>query len=153
MYNKSYADNYLDLVCLGIISDMGKVSEPENAYIIKKGLSQVPKNYLFQSFITKQAYSIGDRINAISIAFYVTPLINALIRVGTMEEKEKLFLAFIDGRREVPSTKRREKGLMEDLATQVVRNCTNARVHQNKELDSFLEQIDFRIQDSHLSTD
>lgn len=153
LYNKSFADNFLDLACLGIISDMGKVSEPENAYIVKKGLSQVPKNYLFQSFLTKQAYSIGDRINAISIAFYVTPLINALIRVGTMEEKEKLFLAFIDGRRKVPSTKRGEKGLMEDLATQVVRNCTNARVHQNKELDSFLEEIDFRIQDSHLSTD
>lgn len=153
LYGKNYADNYLDLACLGIISDMGKVSEPENAYIIKKGLSQVPKNYLFQSFLTKQSYSIGDRVNAISIAFYVTPLINALIRVGTMEEKEKLFLAFIDGRREVPSTKRGEKGLMEDLATQVVRNCTNARVHQNKELDSFLEQIDFRIQDSHLSSD
>jgi hypothetical protein len=36
-------------------------------------------------------------MNSVSIAFYVTPLINALIRVGTMQEKENLFLAFIDG--------------------------------------------------------
>ena len=92
-------------------------------------------------------------MNSISIAFYITPLINALIRVGTMEEKENLFLAFIDGAREVPSTKRGEKGLMEKLSTQVVRNCTNARVHQNKELDSFLEQLNFRILDSDMIND
>mgnify|MGYP003289183667 CR=1 FL=1 len=66
-------------------------------------------------------------MNYISIAFYVTPLINALIRVGTMEEKENLFLAFIDGEKIVPSTKRGEKGMNEKLATQVVRNCVNAR--------------------------
>lgn len=153
MYNVNYADDYMDLASLGIIADMGKVSEPENAYIIKKGLAQEQKNFLIQAFLDKQAYSIGSRMNSISIAFYVTPLINALIRMGTMEEKENLFLAFINGKQQVPSTKRGEKGLMECLAVQVVRNCTNARVHQNKELDSFLEQIDFRIKDSHLATD
>lgn len=152
-YQVPYADNYCDLTALGIISDMGWVSEPENAYIIKKGLAQPIKNELFQSFLDKQAYSIGKRMNSISIAFYITPLINALIRVGTMEEKENLFLAFIDGAREVPSTKRGEKGLMEKLSTQVVRNCTNARVHQNKELDSFLEQLNFRILDSDMIND
>lgn len=129
MYGVNYADDYMDLASLGIIGDMGKVSEPENAYIIKKGLAQTPKNFLIQAFLDKQAYSIGDRMNSISIAFYVTPLINALIRVGTMEEKENLFCAFINGKQSVPSTKRGEKGLMECLATQVVRNCTNARVH------------------------
>ena len=82
-------------------------------YIDKQGLEKPIKNFLFQSFLDKQSYSIGARMNYISIAFYVTPLINALIRVGTMEEKENLFLAFIDGEKIVPSTKRGEKGMNE----------------------------------------
>lgn len=146
-----YADDYIDLACLGIISDMGKVNEPENAYIIKQGLNKKDKNYFFQCLLDKAAFSIGDKINSISIAFYVTPNINALIRVGTMKEKEDLFLAFINGHKIVPSTKRGEKGQMEDLATQVARNCTNAKNHQNKELDGMIERIDFRIKDEKLN--
>lgn len=146
----NYADKYLDLAALGIIADMGKVTEPENAWIIKKGLEMPVKNLLFQSFLDKQSYSIGDKMNSISIAFYVSPLINALIRVGTQDEKEKMFLAFIEGDKMVPSTKRGEKGKQELLATQVVRNCVNARVHQNKELDSALEKISFKVIDEGL---
>lgn len=150
LYGVNYADDYIDLVALGLISDMAQMVEPEIAYLVKQGLEKPIKNFLFQSFLDKQSYSIGARMNYISIAFYVTPLINALIRVGTMEEKENLFLAFIDGEKIVPSTKRGEKGMSEKLATQVVRNCVNARARQNKELECALEQIDFRIQDQEL---
>lgn len=148
--HQNLADDFIDLAALGIISDMGSVGEKENAYIIKRGLNKPLKNFLFQTFLDKQAYSIGDKINSVSIAFYVTPLINALIRVGTMQEKENLFLAFIDGQREVPSTKRGEKGLTEKIATQIVRHCTNARNHQNKALEAAMESLEFRIKDQAL---
>ena len=90
LYGVNYADDYIDLVALGLISDMAQMIEPEIAYLVKQGLEKPTKNFLFQSFLDKQSYSIGARMNYISIAFYVTPLINALIRVGTMEEKENL---------------------------------------------------------------
>lgn len=150
LYNVHYADDYIDLVALGLISDMAHCNEPEIAFLVKKGLEKPIKNFLFQSFIDKQSYSIGGNLNYNAIAFYVTPLINALIRVGSQEEKENLFLGFLEGERVIPSTKRGEKGLTEKLATQVVRNCTNARVHQNRDLEAAQEKIHFKIQDEGL---
>lgn len=150
LYGVSYADDYIDLVALGLVSDMAQIIEPEIAFLARKGLEKPIKNLFFQILIDKQSYSIGSSLNYISVAFYITPLINALIRMGTMVEKENLFLAFIEGDKIVPSTKRGEKGLTEKLATQVARNCVNARAHQNKELECAMEQIDFRIQDQEL---
>ena len=66
--------------------------------------------------LKKQEYSLGsDPLNQIGVAMYITPLINALIRVGTQVQKEDLFKAFIDSDEIVPSTKRGEKGLTETI--------------------------------------
>ena len=60
--------------------------------------------------------SIGKKYcedRCIAIAFYIVPLVNAMIRVGTMAEKERLFLAFVEGDTMVPCGKRGAKGTME----------------------------------------
>lgn len=82
---KKYADRFIDLAALSISSDMMSVVSYENAYILRQGLHSFSKNFFFQTILDKQSYSIGDesKINSISIAFYIVPLINALIRVGT----------------------------------------------------------------------
>lgn len=146
------ANDYIDLAALGIISDMGSVLTVENYAIIKAGLECRTKNYFFQTLIEKQAYSIGDitDLGPIPISFYITPLINALIRVGSMEEKQNLFEAFIDGTQIVPSTKRGEKGVGEELVTQVTRNCVNARARQNRIKDKAMENIGIRIFNQNL---
>ena len=151
--NINIANNFIDLAALGIISDMGSVLSEENYAIIKSGLNYKTKNYLFQTLIEKQAYSIGDisNLTPISISFYITPLINALIRVGTLEEKQNLFEAFIDGTQIVPSTKRGEKGLTEELVVQVTRNCVNARARQNRIKDKAMENIGVRIFNQELT--
>jgi single-stranded-DNA-specific exonuclease len=79
------------------------------------------------------------------VAFYLTPLINALIRVGTMNEKEKLFESFINGTKEIPSTKRGESGLLETVSVQSVRNCVNAKSKQNREKEKAMELLDIQI--------
>lgn len=150
LLHTDYAWRYVDLAALGIISDMGSVLNYENRYIIKCGLEKEHKNFFFQTVLDKQAYSIGDNLNSISISFYVTPLLNALIRVGTMDEKSRLFEAFIRGHEKVPSTKRGEKGMFETLATQMARVCTNARTHQNADKDKAVENLSIRIENEGL---
>lgn len=145
MHNTNYADKYLDLAALGIISDMGSVLELENRYIISKGLDSPNKNKFFKEFLEKQSFSIGATLSPIGVAWYVTPLINALIRVGEQEDKEKLFEAFIEPNKIVPSTKRGEKGLDETLATQMVRTCVNARNQQNKLKESVVADLERKI--------
>jgi single-stranded-DNA-specific exonuclease len=42
------------------------------------------------------SYSIGSSLTPISIAFYIAPAINAVIRIGSQEEKEIVFKALLD---------------------------------------------------------
>ena len=86
---------------------MGSLLYIENQYIVKTGLKHI-QNIMFKETIIKQAYSlvgnkdmpfeqIQELLTPDKISFYVTPLYNAMIRIGTMEEKHRLFYSFIDG--------------------------------------------------------
>ena len=82
---------------------------------------------------------MGDEITPIGVAFYIVPMMNALIRVGTMEEKERLFLGLIDGRRLVPCNKRGAKGTEEFVAIESLRECTNAKSKQDRIADQMVQ--------------
>lgn len=145
MYGGQSAQNYLDLVALGEISDVMQMTTLENRYICDYGLSHL-NNKFFKELVAKQAFSLGNKpLSQIGVAFYITPLINALIRVGNPLEKERLFLAFISPDTQVPSTKRGEKGLIETICTQSIRNCVNAKARQTKERDKAAELLDIQI--------
>ena len=142
-----YADSQLDLVALSLISDMMNLSSYENRYLIWAGLREV-HNHGLRALIEKQEYSIGDITNLTpeKIAFYITPLINAIVRVGTKSEKETMFLAFIDGTRRLPSEKRGAKaGDIETAAQQTARVATNARNRQNKLKDQAIALMQQKI--------
>ena len=150
-----WADDYLDLAAWGIIGDMGSVLEMENRYIITAGLKNI-KNDFFKALLEKQAYSITkkmgaswedimDKLTPTSVAFYIVPLVNGMIRVGTMEEKERLFLAFIDGSRLVPSGKRGAKGTMERVDVEAARECANAKARQDKAKLAAVERLEAKI--------
>lgn len=150
-----WADRYIDLAAWGIIGDMGSVLELENRYIITQGLSNIV-NPFFHYILEKQAYSITGQMNAtwqdimnkttpISVAFYVVPMINALIRVGSMEEKELLFKAFIDGNALVPCNKRGAKGTEERACVEAARVATNAKNRQNKIKEEAVAHLEAKI--------
>ena len=161
--NLNAAIKYIDLVALGVISDMMSMYTIENRFICDYGLSHIT-NPLFCEFVRKQAYSLfgvstdswvddyltNGKLTQIKVAFYITPRINAEIRVGSQREKELLFEAFIDGNKEVNSTKRGEQGLTEMLSTQVVRNCENAKTRQNTSKDKAIELLDIQISNNCL---
>jgi single-stranded-DNA-specific exonuclease len=83
---------YADLAAVGIISDMMDTRELDNNFIIRKGLNNI-QNPMLQSLLEKQSYSISNTLNPtkIDIAFYISPIINGVIRFGTEEEKINLF--------------------------------------------------------------
>ena len=154
---QQWADDYLDLAAWGIIGDMGSMIEMENRYIVEKGLSEeYIKNDFFKCLLNKQAYSITGKqgaswkdvvaaANATSVAFYIVPLVNAMIRVGTMPEKERLFLAFINGAEMVPCGKRGAKGTMERVDIESARECTNAKSKQNKMKEAAVDKLEAKI--------
>ena len=140
----SYADEFIDLAALGIVSDMMSMLSLENRYIVHTGFAHIT-NYFFRALCEKQSFSMGGKITPITVAFYITPLINAMIRAGSMEEKERCFTAFIDGHQLVPSQKRGAKGTLEEIAIESARECTNARAKQNRILDKAVEELEIKI--------
>ena len=140
----NYADEFIDLAALGIISDMMSMLSLENRYIVHTGLNNI-KNYFFKALCEKQSFSMGGKVNPISVAFYITPLINAMIRAGAEDEKQRCFQAFIDGHALVESHKRGAKGTFEEVAIESARECTNARAKQNRILDKAVEQLEIKI--------
>ena len=153
----NWADDYIDLAAWGIIGDMGSVLDMENRYIIYEGLSANHiKNDFLKCLLNKQAYSITgkmgaswedivEKTNPISVAFYIVPLVNAMIRVGSMAEKERLFLAFVDGAQMVPSGKRGAKGTMERVDVESTRECSNAKAKQDKLKKEAVERLEAKI--------
>lgn len=146
MEKLNYANDYLDLVAFGVISDVMQMITPENRYICRFGLLNIQNEFLKQMII-KQSFSLGDGpLTQIGMAFYLTPLVNALIRVGSPIEKERLFLALVDGEQIVDSTKRgHAPGDKETIIEQTLRNCTNAKNKQTREKEKAIELLDIQI--------
>ena len=143
-YGTNYADEFIDLAALGIVSDMMSVLDIENRYIVHTGFANI-KNYFFKALCEKQSFSMGGKVTPITVAFYITPLINAMIRAGAEDEKQRCFQAFIDGHAMVESHKRGAKGTFEEVAIESARECTNARAKQNRILDKAVEQLEIKI--------
>lgn len=157
------ADSYLDLVAAGQCADMMDLNSLENRFITTYGFSHI-RNEGLKQLLKLQSYSILGKYSAnitdseletsfitpISVSFYIAPLINALIRVGTDKEKELLFKSFITGKELIESTKRGHKGEFETIAEQSARNCYNAKNRQNKEKEKTLELLDIQISNNCL---
>ena len=142
--NTDFASQFIDLAALGICGDMGSGLEVENQYFWRKGFKNI-QNYFFKTLIDKRSFSMGGEVNPISVAFYIVPMINALIRVGTKEEKQRLFMAMVNGHALVESNKRGEKGIKVAVAQESARECVNAKTHQDKQKEEIVEQLEAQI--------
>jgi len=128
------ANNYLDLAAFGIIADSMDCREEENRRIIDLGLSNI-HNKAFLAIAEKQSYSTGNIINPISVAFYLVPPLNATIRMGTQEENELLFRAFIETDETFPYKKRDGTEIQETIYDRVARLSINNKSKQGRETD------------------
>lgn len=152
------AYEFIDLAALGEIADVMNRCDVETNYIIMDGLRNI-KNEGLITLIEAQSYSLKERaqypyggLTPIDIAFYIAPLINAIIRVGSLQEKETLFYCFIDPNRVVKSTKRGAKPEDTETASeQTARVGANAKARQNKIKERALDLIDFKIQKDNLN--
>ena len=148
------ADNYLDLVALANISDCMDMKSPETKYLVLKGLSFIV-NPFFEELIKSQSYYFPDELTIIGVQFYITPLLNALIRLGSQEEKRVLFRAFIGDESEVFEYKKRgeKEFTQENIYERAARLCKNAKGKQkrivDKQLPAIIEHIKRRNQDSN----
>lgn len=149
---QDYASNYIDLVAIGLVGDMMDIRSIETSYLIRQGLKNI-KNPFIYYMAQRNAFKLGSEITPIGAAFYIVPLLNAIQRSGTEEEKELVFNSMLEYKAfiKVPSTKRGHKpGEMEQIVEQAVRTCTNVKNRQTRVQDASLEMLEKKIKDEHL---
>lgn len=147
---ENYADDFLDMVALSNISDVMDMREFETRYYVNAGLNKI-RSKVFKALIDKQSYSMKDVVNIISVQFYITPILNAMIRVGNQDDKDLLFRAFIETD-EVFKYKKRgaTEETDEDIYTRAARLCYNAKNRQGKEVSKSVDEIDNIIKQNEL---
>ena len=152
----NYANDFIDLAALGCLSDMMDYRSVETKTIISLGLRNI-KNPFFYYMVDKNSFSIDKMggINYMSIAFYVTPFINAIVRSGTMEEKDLVFKSFLTvyAFEKIESGKRGHKGELVPRVEEAVRIATNVKARQTKLQDQSMALLESRIRDNNLQND
>lgn len=149
--SKGLYKKFEDLAAVGIIADCMDTRNLDNNAIIRNGLANI-NNEMIRALILQQAYKIGATNgsdvcqakipNKIDIAFYVAPLINAVIRSGTAEEKEKFFEGFItSGCEEVFVSYWRGEKREESLYQYLARTAYNLRNRQNTQKEKSIDAI------------
>lgn len=140
-----YANNWLDLVAVGLVADVMPLTSNETRFLIYEGLQDcnIHSRFLKQC-LKDMSFSLGtDGLNPIKVAFYIAPLLNATIRIGTFEEKKMLFEALLDNKAYsmVPSGKRGANGAEVYLVEEALRQATNAKSRQKRRQDKLAEAI------------
>ena len=152
LLQKDNANNYLDLMALGNCADMMSMTSIETKHLENKGFQNL-KNPFFVNLSEKNAYSMNNKVNHMSVAFYVAPYINAICRSGTIEEKTLTFESMLKFKafKMLPSTKRGHAvGEMEQLVEQVMRIVTNVKNRQTKAQEMGLQTIERMIEEQNL---
>ena len=152
LLNTNYAMKYLDLVSIGLTGDMMDIRSIETKALINEGLQNIHNPFIYY-MAQKNAFKLGSKITPIGAAFYIVPLLNAIQRSGTLEEKQLVFKSMVQyyAFEQVPSTKRGHKeGDTEILVEQAVRVCTNVKNRQTRVQDASLEKLEKQIKDYNL---
>lgn len=145
-----YADSFLDIVALGNIGDSVDLREYETRYYVNVGIAKI-RSKLLKALINKQSFYIQDSLTINSIQFYICPIINALIRIGTSIDKDLLFRAFIETD-EMFKYKKRNSDEEEDetIYDRVARLCSNTKAKQDRQVTKEVELIENLIKEKKL---
>lgn len=150
----AYADDYLDIVATGLVGDMMDIRDFETHYLIQQGLQRSSlRNPFIKGMADKNVYQLGKGdLTPIGVAFYIVPLVNAITRVGTQDEKQILFESMLEWKAYdlIPSAKRGCKGQEETRLEQALRVCTNVKNRQTRTRDAEVECIENIIQENNL---
>lgn len=126
-----YAEDYLDLCAWANISDDMDMRSFETKYLVDEGLRNI-KNEFLLALIEAQKFSMKGKITIHTVQWYLTPVLNGMIRVGSEEEKELVFRAMLGEYEEFDYKKRGSSSFVkENIYDRAARLCKNAKSRQD----------------------
>ena len=150
----NYAESLVDLAATGQIADMAQLSSTETRRIITKGL--IPeniKNPYLKGMWEKNAFKLTENPTDWGWTFYVCPMINAITRSGTIDEKILIFesMLLFKAEEEILSNKRGHSlGEKEKRVTQALRTSTNVKNRQTKAEKAGMDKLESLIKENDM---
>ena len=140
--NKLYA-----LAACGIVADVMDIGELENKQIVTTGLKYLREHLFLYQLIQDTHYNNEDPEPTIKdIGWVIGPNINAIIRLGTQEQKNMIFKSLVSPMLLVPSSKRGEEDQDVPVYQEAVRLCKNAKKRQTTAVDRSIRIIESELQ-------
>lgn len=153
-YGVNYADDYLDLVALGMIGDRADTLNLQTRYLILKGLelirNKANKNKFISILVDAQMYSMNNKITINGIGFYVCPLMNSMIRLGEYEDKCYMFEALCNSNKMI-DRKVKGKGIVNmTIQEYVLKACQSSNRKQKKMTEESAAVLSEEIKQFHM---
>lgn len=137
---ENYANDYLDLCAVGNIADLMDIRSFETRYFINQGVNNFNNKFL-KALAKAQEFSMHGQITVHNIAWYISPIINAITRIGTLEERELLFRAMIEQDETFVYDKRGHGLVEENIYDRAARLAKNAKSRQDKQRDKVYNEL------------
>lgn len=146
-HGKNLPMTMYSLAACGIVADVMDIGNLENKQIITTGLKYLREHPFLYQLIKDARYNDDNPEPTIKdIGWVIGPNINAIIRLGTFEQKQIIFKALTSPSLLVQSSKRGEEGEETCAYLEAIRLCKNAKKRQttavNKSTNLILSQID-----------
>lgn len=137
-YNVILKNEYIDLVAVSLVSDICNMLSEENYSFFKKGLNNLTNPMLIKLF---DKFS-SNEITCYTIAWQISPKINAVFRTNNTEIKKAMFYAFaennnIDDTIEMIKTTHEEQV---NMVKNILKNIKNTLDEKHKVIIGFNEE-------------
>ena len=145
-YWTDYASKYDDLVAIADIADVMSLKDIATRREVAFGLSNIRNKMLLEIF-DAQSFSTKGVISPFTVSFYVSPLINSYIRMGTAEDKVLLLRAFCEDESETfEYTKRGETTpTRENIYQHCVRIMKSYKGKQDRQKEKGFKELQTKI--------
>lgn len=141
---EDYADNFLDLVAVGNTADVMDMRSFETRYLVNEGLKSFNNKFLV-ALAKAQEYSMKGQLSVHNVAWYIAPVLNAITRIGSPEERELVFRAMIE-QDEMFTYDKRNTGLVEEnIYDRAARIAKNAKSRQDKQRDKVFDELKNKV--------
>jgi len=151
--DKQLANNYLDLVALGMVADTCDMRELETRYYTMEGLKEGNRhNLLIKEMAEKYAEEMKLGHTITSYGWAIAPKVNGVTRYGKEDEQKDLFRAFIGEIEDIEYQPRRKNKNdpkppieIHSLQKTMARVAGNVKARQDTQVRKFMKEIDEQI--------
>ena len=153
------AHEYMDLVATGLVADLVDIRNYETRFLVLEGLKEYGKSSLLLQAILEEASKRKDvsEVTIDTIGWDVAPIINAIFRQGSLEDRYDLFKALVnfeETRVYQPQKKTKDNPdktpIEESLQVNIIRRAKTIKGQQDREVKKELALIKGEIESNEL---